>query len=153
MDEIKDELGVSMNYTGTDEHVPEVERNNLTIAERIRVAYHHLPFKTMPRVMLKYLAMVCTKQLNIFPAKGGVSPYYSPHVLLNGRQYDYNKDCQVPFGAYVQANNNVNPTYTNAPRTIDGIYLRPSSTIQEGHEVMNLSSGLVIYPCKMTTIP
>ena len=97
--------------------------------------------------------MVCTKQLNIFPAKGGVSPYYSPHVLLNGRQYDYNKDCQVPFGAYVQANNNVNPTNTNAPRIIDGIYLRPSSSIQGGHEVMNLSSGLVIYPCKVTTIP
>ena len=61
MDEIKDELGVSMNYTGTDEHVPEAECNNHTIAKRIRVAYHHLPFKTMPRVMLKYLVMVCTK--------------------------------------------------------------------------------------------
>ena len=75
----------------------------------------------MPRVMLKYLAMVCAKQLNIFPAKGGISPYYSSHVLLGGRQYDYDKDCQVQFGSYVQANNNVNPTNTNAPRTIDGI--------------------------------
>ena len=63
-----------MNYTGTNEYVPEAERNNRTIAERIRVAYHHLPFKTMPKVMLRYLAMVCSKQLYIFPAKGGASP-------------------------------------------------------------------------------
>ena len=97
--------------------------------------------------------MVCTKQLNIFPAKGGISPYYSPHVLLDGRQYDYEKDYQVQFGSYVQANNNVNPTNTNAPRTIDGIYLRPDSNIQGGHQVMSLSTGLVIYPRKVTVIP
>ena len=123
MDEIKDELGVTMNYTGTDEHVPEAERNNQTIAECIRVAYHWLPYKTVPKVMLRYLAMICTKQLNIFPAKGGVMPYYSPHVLINGRQYDYEKDCQVEFGDYVQANNSLKITNTNAPHTIDGIYL------------------------------
>ena len=33
MDEIKDELNVDMNYTGTDEHVLEAEQNNQTISE------------------------------------------------------------------------------------------------------------------------
>ena len=61
-----------MNYTGTDKHVPEAEHNNWIIGERVRVRYHHLPFKTMPRVMLKYLAIVSIQQLNIFPAKGGI---------------------------------------------------------------------------------
>ena len=28
IDEVKDKLGVEMNYTGTDEYVPETERNN-----------------------------------------------------------------------------------------------------------------------------
>ena len=37
---VKDEWKVKMNYTGTDEHMPEAERNNRTIAEWIRVAYH-----------------------------------------------------------------------------------------------------------------
>lgn len=45
------------------------------------------------------------------------------------------------------------PTNTNAPRTIDGIYLQPSPNIQGGHEVMSLSSGVVIYPRKVTAIP
>ncbi len=101
MDEVKDELGVDMNYTTTDEHVPEAERNNITIAERIRCTYHNLPYKAIPKLMLRYLAMVATKQLNLFPAKGGVSSYLSPHVILGGRDIDYNKHCQVPFGAYV----------------------------------------------------
>jgi len=82
MDPVKDKLDIQMNYTVTDEHVPEAERNNRTIAERIHVAYHNLPYKTMPRLMWKRLAMVCTHQLNLFPAKGGISPYLSPHMSI-----------------------------------------------------------------------
>src|SRR4029079_7945564 len=58
MDQVKDDLDVQMNYTVTDEHVPEAERNNRTIAERIRATYHNLPYQTMPRIMLRYLALV-----------------------------------------------------------------------------------------------
>ena len=58
MDEIKDKLDTTMNYTGTDEHVPEAKHNNHTIGERVRVRYHYLPFKIILRVMLKYLVMV-----------------------------------------------------------------------------------------------
>jgi hypothetical protein len=130
MDKVADELDVEMNYTTTDEHVPEAERNNRTIKERIRATYHNLPYKVLPRVMLRYLAMVSTEQLNLFPAKGGVSAYLSPHVILSGRDFDYAK--QYPFGAYVQANNDPKPTNTNAPRTLDCIYLRPARNKQGG---------------------
>ena len=97
--------------------------------------------------------MECTSKLNIFPAKGGISPYYSPRILLNQRTLDYKKECQVPFGAYVQAQNQ--PTYTNsnAPRTLDAIYLRPAQNMQGGHELMDLTSGLVITHANVTEIP
>jgi hypothetical protein len=94
--------------------------------------------------MLKYLAMVSTHQLNLFPAKGGVSAYLSPHVILKGSNLDFEKHCQVPFGAYVQANQENDPTNTLAPRTIDAIYLHPMTSIQGGHEMMNLQTGKVI---------
>ena len=45
MDEIKDKLDTDMNYTGTDKYVPEAVHNNRTIRERVRIRYHHLPFK------------------------------------------------------------------------------------------------------------
>ena len=97
--------------------------------------------------------MECTSKLNIFPAKGGISPYYSPRILLNQRTLDYKKECQVPFGAYVQAHNQ--PTYTtsNAPHTLDAIYLRPAQNMQGGHELMDLTSGLVITHASVTEIP
>jgi hypothetical protein len=78
MDEVKDDLNIEMNFTDAQDHVPEAERNNRTIKERIRAAYHRLPFKAIPRIMIHYLAMVQTSQLNLFPVKGGVSAYYSP---------------------------------------------------------------------------
>ena len=144
MDDVSDTMDIEMNYTSRGEHVPEAERNNRTIGERIRTAYHNLPYKTIPKIMLKYLSMVSTHQLNLFPAKGGVSAYLSPHVIITGRNLDFDKHCQVPFGSYVQVNQENDPTNTQAPRTIDAIYLRPMKNRQGGHEVMNLMTGQVI---------
>jgi hypothetical protein len=107
----------------------------------------------MPPVMLKYLAVVCTNQLNMFPAKGGISDYLSPHVILTGKNIDYTKHCQVPFGAYVQCNNKNNPTNSNAPQTLDAIYLRPATNLQGGHKVMNLATGQVLTRPRVREIP
>ena len=107
----------------------------------------------MPRIMIRYLAMDCTNKLNLFPVKGGISEYYSPRAILNQRVIDYTKECLVPFGTYVQANNENNPSNTNAPRTIDAIYLRPTPNLQAGHELMDLNSGKLITRSKITEIP
>ena len=53
----------------------------------------------------------------------------------------------------MQAHNQ--PTYTNsnAPHTLDAIYLRPAQNMQGGHELMDLTSGLVITQANVTEIP
>ena len=53
----------------------------------------------------------------------------------------------------MQAHNQ--PTYTNsnAPCTLDAIYLRPAQNMQGGHELMDLTSGLVITCANVTEIP
>ncbi|MGC8532988.1 MAG: hypothetical protein ACP5M1_13215, partial [Acidiphilium sp.] len=86
-------------------------------------------------------------------AKGGVSSYLSPHVILGGMNIDYNKHCQVPFGAYVQAVQENNPNDTNALRTIDAIYLPPMDNIQGRHELMDLNSGHLITCPRVFEIP
>jgi hypothetical protein len=78
MEKVEDDLYVDMNFTNAQDHVPEAEWNNQTIKERIRAAYHRLPYKAIPRIMINYLAMIQAKKLNVFPVKGGVSKYYSP---------------------------------------------------------------------------
>ena len=45
------------------------------------------------------------------------------------------------------------PSNTNKPSTIDAIYLRPTKTIQGGHEVLDLRISRVITRQKVTAIP
>ena len=139
MDPVADEMDIIMNYANPDMHVPDIERNNRVIKERFRIAYYRMPFKKIPKIMIRYLAMVCAKQMNIFPAKNGISKYYSPHMIMSGETYDYKKHCMCEFGTYVQGN--TRSSNTNSPRSVDAIYLRPVSSLQGGHEVMNLATG------------
>jgi hypothetical protein len=45
VEKVKDNLGVRMNFTNALDHVPEAERNNRTIQEWVRAAYHRLLYK------------------------------------------------------------------------------------------------------------
>jgi hypothetical protein len=47
MDKVKDNLGVRMNFTNVLDHELEAERNNRTIKEQVRAAYHRLPYKAL----------------------------------------------------------------------------------------------------------
>jgi hypothetical protein len=68
---------IKVNYaTALQEHVPRAERNNRTIQERVRAAYHRLPYDDLPRHLVKYLVMESARKLNYFPNKNGVSKYY-----------------------------------------------------------------------------
>jgi hypothetical protein len=69
---------IKVNYAIANKHVPHAERNNRTIQERVRAAYHRLPYDDLPRSMVKYLVMESAKKLNYFPNKNGVFKYYSP---------------------------------------------------------------------------
>jgi hypothetical protein len=153
MDKVKDDLGACMNFTNALDHVPEAERNNRTIKERVRAAYHQLPYKALPRQLIRYLVQTQASQLNLFPAKGGISPYYSPRTILGLPTWDSVNYCMVPFGAYVQANHEMNQTNSNTSQTIDAIYLRPVNSMQGGHELYDVNSGRVITRARVTQIP
>jgi hypothetical protein len=45
---VSDDLDIETNYATAGEHVPEAERNNRTIQERIRATYHNLPYAMIP---------------------------------------------------------------------------------------------------------
>ena len=49
------------------------------------------------------MVMESEKKMNFFPAKIGVSKYYSPRMLLHTRNIDYDKHCKYALGEYIQA--------------------------------------------------
>ena len=147
------DIDIKMNYSSAQEHVPDIERSIRVIKERFRSLFHRLPYKCITKQMVKYGAMECVRWLNSFPTKGGISNYYSPRTIITGRTIDYNKHCVIPFGSYVQASQENNPTNTTAPRTIGCIYLRSLDTYQGGHELLNLNTNKIITRSKVINIP
>jgi hypothetical protein len=103
--------------------------------------------------MLKILAMESAKKLNFFPPKGGVSKYYSPRMILHQQSPDYAKHCSIPFGSYIQAHTEPDPTNTQLARTLDCIYLRYVDNDQGGHHLLDLRTGRTIKRRTVTTIP
>ena len=153
-EDIKDDLDITMNYASAQEHVPEAERNNRTIKERFRSHFQRLPYKNIPKVMIKALVMEATKKLNFFPPQGGVSQYYSPRMILHQSPLNYDKHFTHEFGQFVQAHNdNPKTKNTTAPRTLDCIYLRYTNAQQGGHELLDLHTAQVITRHAVTAVP
>jgi hypothetical protein len=153
MDHVSDDLDVDMSYATTDEHVPEVDRNNRTIKGKICATFHNTPFKKSQKTMIKELSMRVTHLLNIFPAKSRISSYFSPYTILSGKYIDYEKELSIPFGAYDQRSTEPKPNITNAPRTLDCIYLGPIRNKQSGHKLMDLSTGKLITRRQVIDLP
>ena len=123
------------------------------IKERIRATYHRLPYKRLPRLMLKILVADAAKKLNFFPSKHGISKYYSPRMILHQRNLDYTKHCRFAFGTYVQGHDEPHPTNTTAARTLDCIYLRYNDNFQGGHELLHLPTNRMITCRHVTQLP
>ena len=150
MDPVKDDLDVDMEYSAPQAHVPEAERNNRTIKERVRATFHRLPYAAIPIVFMKILVSESARKLNFFPNKNGLSPYFSPRQILHREGLDFKQQCQYVFGSYVQAHDEPRPSNTQEPRSIDAIYMRP---IKNGHEVYDLKTQRIITRRSLTALP
>jgi hypothetical protein len=153
MDPLALEFGIQVNYASPQEHVPEAERNNQVIKERIRATYHCLPYDRLPHIMVKVLVNDSANKLNFFPAKNGISQYYSPCMILHQQNLNYDKHFQYAFGTYVQAHDEPDPSNTKAPHTLDCIYLRYNDNEQGGHDLLHLQTNRMITCHHVTHIP
>lgn len=71
---VKDSFaGVHFSICSTDDHVPEAERTIRMIKETVRATIHGMPYKRLPRVMVRELVQFATRNLNMLPSWDGVS--------------------------------------------------------------------------------
>ena len=103
--------------------------------------------------MLVQLIYFSVLWLNAFPPKGGVSDNVSPRGILTGVQFDYVKHCRLPFGSYVQAHEEPNPTNTQAARTVGAIGLGPTGNLQGSYRFLNLRTGQMLTRRSWTQLP
>ena len=149
---VKDELNIHMNYASAGEHEPTAERNNQHLKSLMRTFFHRTPYKAVPKLLTIAMGRRAAKTANFYPAKGGISEYYSPYMIILKRQVDYSKECMAETGAYVQAYGH--ETHRNQrTRTLDAIYLYPAPNTQTGHLLMDLNTGKLIQRNKIKVLP
>jgi hypothetical protein len=132
-----------LNLTSANKHMPEIECKISVIKERVRVVMYGMPFNAVPPIIYISAVLLVTKQLNLFPVKGGISANYSPKPIISGEVVHY-KVCSLPFGVYCQISEEAQPRNSLVPRTQGALALGPSGNVQGGHKFYTLNSGMVV---------
>ena len=145
-------MGIILNVTSADEHVPEIERNNRYLKEKVRGTVNSLPFKIMPRILMKAIIIDSTKWMNMFPRKAGI-PNCSPRFLMTGLSTDVKIHCRVPIGSYCHIHDEPDPSNTNTPRTTGAIALHAQGNVQGGYNFLNLDTWKVLQRRSWTELP
>ena len=85
----------TLNTTGAQDHVPEVERQIKVIKKRMRSHDSNLTFPNFTRRMTIELAKNVMMFLNTFPPKSRLSKTYCPHTIMTGNTLDWKKSCKL----------------------------------------------------------
>ena len=116
------EKEVTLETCDTDQHVPQIERTNRFLKERIRCLRMDMPFKRIPRRFLIELVKREAIMINSLPLEGGVYDAMSARAIVTGKVLHISP-CKL--GEYVQAKV---PTTnkTDKERTVDALYIGPN---------------------------
>jgi hypothetical protein len=118
-----------VNPTGKNQHVPIVERKIRQLKERVRSHLNILPYK-LTVLLLIYLVYFCVGCINKFPQRNVQNHTLSPYELFSGRKLDFNRDCRLEFGEYVQVHEDNVLKNTMHSRTTDAIALMMKGNFQ-----------------------
>ena len=150
---LADELNCHIDQIPAQAHVPQAERNNRTLKERIRCMYAAMPYNRLCKTLVKYMTFEAASKLNYFPVQGGI-PGYSPRSIMGLPTIDYKKHLKATIGSYVQAHHTPKRSNTNELRTLDCIYLRPKyNQLTESHEFLHLATNKIITRAHFTEVP
>ena len=69
-----EQMGIILNVTSQDEHVPEIERYIRMVKERVWAIVNTLPFEQYPNRLIVETVYISIFWLNCFPHKDGIHP-------------------------------------------------------------------------------
>ena len=135
-----DVLPANMRICGVDDHVPEIERSVQTQKNENRSVCQAMPYRCIPRIMIRELVKQGNVFLNAFGTRDNVADGLTPRNIIDNLPHiDYN-DLKYEFGEYVQIHITEKVTNTMKSRTIGAIVLGPRN-IQGQYNFMSLETG------------
>jgi hypothetical protein len=120
--------------------------------EQVCAVVYSLLVNTLPPVVLVNAVLFVTKQLNLFPVKGGISTQFSPKQIMTGKVVHY-KFCSIPFGQYCQISKEGTPRNSLAAWTQGAIAIGPSENVQGGHKCYTLHTASIVVRRNWKTLP
>ena len=142
-----------LNVVAADGHVGEVERSIRPIKARVRACAHGLPYRHIPKIMIRHMVADIIRCLNQFPRKNGISQTLSPTTIVAGHaRPDYNS-MKIEFGAYAQGFDDHTPPNTPAARSIGAIILNSTGNAQGAYNFISLATGACISRHRWTELP
>jgi hypothetical protein len=141
-----------LNLASANKHVPEIERKIRVIKERVRAVIYSIPFNSLSARMLVHAVIFVTKQLNLFPVKGGLLSKLSPKQIMPGEVVHY-MFCAMGFGRYCQIHEEDQPCNGMVARTQGAILLGSSGNAQGDHKFFTLTTGKVVIRWAWTELP
>ena len=144
--------GLTMNLASANKHVPEIEQKIRVIKERVCAVVYSMPVNALPPLVLVHSVLLVTKQLNLFPVKGGISAQFSPWQIMTGEVVNY-KFCSIPFGCYCQISNEGTPRNNMLARTEGALALGPSGNAQGGHKFWTMNTGSIVVRRQRVRLP
>jgi hypothetical protein len=141
--------GVHFSITSADDHIPEAELSIRSVKETVRATIHGMPYKRLPRVMVKALVAFATRAINSFPHADGVSPTLSPDTIITGRPKPDYRDMKLEFGTYVEVYDGTSSDTKS--RTLGAIVLNPAGP--GAYFFLSLATGAQIHRRSWVVLP
>ncbi len=104
---------------------------------------YSLPVNALPPVVLANAVLFVTKQLNLFPVKGGISTQFSPKQIMTSKVV-HCKFYSIPFGQYCQISEEGTPRNSITARTQGAIAIEPSGNVQGAHKFYTLHTASIV---------
>jgi len=146
-------LPTILTLAAAREHVGAVERSVRTMKENSRAGLHGIPYKQVPKAMVKGLLKYATILLNAFPStKPGISDTLSPRNIVQGLLNLNFANLKYEFGEYGELSKDSTVTNTQAGRTKGALALYPRG--QHGSwAFLSLSTGKEVHGRTFTPLP
>lgn len=132
---------VQLCICGVDEHDPEIKRSVQTQKNENRATCYTMPYKCIPRIMIRELVKQGNEFLNAFGNDDCLANGLSPRNIIDNLPHiDYYNDLKYEFGQYVHLHVAQKQTNTMSSWTIGAIVLGPQK-IQGQYNYMSLKTG------------
>jgi hypothetical protein len=142
---------IRFSICAVDDHVPEAERAIRSVKETVRATIHGMPYKRLPRVMVKELVAFANGAANTLPNLDGISNNMSPDTIVTGRGRPNYNTMKLEFGTYVQVYDGT--SNDTKSRTLGAIALNPTGNSSGDFYFLSLTTGQRIHRRSWTVLP